>query len=156
MIRSNILAAAMLLAAATMSAAGLRSMVIETKDGNGMTVNLSSELVTRFSDGDMILKGDYVDVTVPLSTVKGWIYSDSVVDKVETAVEDNLELTDNGDRITLTGLADASDVSLYSLAGQLIRRDRVSGEYTLGLSELANGVYVLSVNNQSFKIAVNR
>lgn len=157
MMKFKFLSVAMMLAAVTASAETFRSMVIETYDGNDMTINLSSELTTTFADGEMLFKGDNVNVAVPMAAVKGWSYSNNVYDAVaDNVAEDGVSLSDRGDCIVIYGLKDASQVSLCTVDGRVLLNEKVSGEYTLGLTDLVKGVYVLTVNKQSFKIAVNR
>lgn len=152
----KMLVAAMLLSAMGVSAEAYRSVVITTKSGEDFTVNLSSQLSTTFADGNMVFTDTYVDVTVPMAEVTGWYYSNTVVVEAESPVAEEVNIDHNGATIDLTGLKDNSRVSLTAIDGRTVMEATASQAFTVDLSGLTTGVYVLTVNNQSYKIAVNR
>ncbi len=152
----KMLVAAMLLCSLGVSAESFRSMVVNTKSGEGFTVNLSSQLSTTFVDGNLVLTDTYVDVTVPMSEVTGWYYSNTVVDVAEAPVAEDVNITHSGATIDIAGLKDNSRVSLIAIDGRKVMEATPSQSYTVDLSGLTPGVYVLTVNDQSYKIAVNR
>lgn len=139
-------------------AEGYRYMVIDTSLGSSMTVKLSSDLSTTFNVGEMILKSDYLYLELPLSFVKSWRYVSNVFNGLDDILNynDDVTLTDTGDCITIDGLSDNSKIQLSTLAGQILVSDEASESYTLPLDRLTNGIYIVAVNNRTFKISVDR
>ena len=152
----KMLVAAMLLGSLSVSAESYRIMVVTTKSGEDFTVNLTSQLSTTFVGGVMILSDIYVHVGVPMSDVTGWYYSNTVVDEAESPVADDVNVAHNGASIDINGLKDNSRLSLVTIDGRVVMDATASQTFTVDLSGLTNGVYVLTVNDQSYKIAVNK
>ena len=152
----KMLVAAMLLGSLSVSAESYRSMVVTTKSGEDFTVNLTSQLSTTFVGGVMILSDIYVHVGVHMSDVTGWYYSNTVVDEAESPVADDVNVAHNGASIDINGLKDNSRLSLVTIDGRVVMEATASQTFTVDLSGLTNGVYVLTVNDQSYKIAVNK
>ena len=60
----------------------------------------------------------------------------------------------NSDRIILSNLPEGSTVTLCSIDGRIVKSSRAEGDYELSISELPKGIYVLTYNKNTLKIAV--
>lgn len=156
MIRLYLIGITIFLAIFTASGAGFRSMIVEMKDSHGMKVNLSSELGISFANEEIIIAGSDFEIALPLSSIKKWTYSEDSFDSAETIQKDRLTLKNNGDSLLVSGLDGDSLISLYTLSGKELTAERATDTCSIPISGLPGGIYILRVNNQSFKIALNR
>lgn len=148
--------AAVLMTAIAATAAGYnRSMIITTVEGEEMTVSLSPALSVAFSESEMLVKSESVDLALPLSSIKGWTYRTEAHEPGIDTRGDNIMLDRAGDSIIIRGISDGALVILCSADGRIRAKEMSTGDYALNLSGLERGVYVLTVNKQSFKIVVN-
>lgn len=56
------------------------------------------------------------------------------------------------DAIRISGLQEDSKIALYNMQGDVVRRQRASGDVSLGVGALSNGVYILSINGETIKV----
>lgn len=124
-------------------AASYKSIIVNQSDGSEMKV-------TTCTKGDIVL---------PVIDIKNWTFSTSAgSDDVWTGIElptaSGTNCILNSDRIILSNLPEGSTVSLCSIDGRIVKSSRAEGDYELSISELPKGIYVLTYNKNTLKIAV--
>lgn len=75
----------------------------------------------------------------------------SAIDKPATS-SNTLKLSSNDGCLTVAGLDAPTQLSLYSQSGASVMQINGYQGASVSLSSLPNGIYVLKVNNQTFKI----
>ena len=133
-------------------------------DGKLLAVDSpSAKVVESFSLGD-ISKLSFADgkmkVTMSDKSVKEVALNTQLVlkfDGVETSIkgvannETKLQVAYDGNNISVAGLAKAANAAIYSVGGQKIVDLKAWNGSPVNVGSLANGVYILKVNNKSFK-----
>ena len=72
------------------------------------------------------------------------------IDNVKTDKNGNIEIAYDGRTIKVSG-CDAGQLMVFDIAGRPVIRESVSGESVISTDNLASGVYILKVNNKTFK-----
>ena len=131
------------------------SLVVWAKDGSKVAFALSKKPKITFTEVDLQITGQGIDVSYALDNMVRFTYE---VVNYETAIKDiqtekvNFKLT--GESLLFPELKANSTVSIYSLNGTLVfnKTIRMAGEYSFPLSGLNSGVYVVTVNGLTYKI----
>ena len=159
MVSTVLLAASAVFAAGT----GYRSIAVKHADHHLSVITIESGMTTKTSDGNLELSSDKGAITIPLSDVRNWTFSteEGSSDKwasIGGVSEDSavtIQLQEGC--ITLGNLPEGSSVSLTAINGVgVAAANSVSGEYTIPTDTLTKGIYILTVNNRSFKVALSR
>ena len=145
----------------TAMGAGYKSVVINQPGGGFMAVTIEDGMSTKISDGNLVLTSSKGDIILPVSDVQNWTFSteggsNDLWAGVELPSGDEVSYVQQADRIVFANLPVNSEVSLVSMDGRVVNRSKVSGSYELPLTGLQKGVYVLTFNDKSVKIAVAR
>lgn len=134
-----------------------KGMLISKTDGSTVALDMASDMETTVVDNNLVFskggKGGTDVVTVPVAQVKTWKFSQtSVAGLSEVAVAEQMQLV--GKTVIIDGLKAATPVQVISASGQTVLSTVATGRCELSLEGLAAGVYVISYNNQTLKIAV--
>lgn len=148
-------ASAFLLAVSAMSAAGYKSIVLTKTDGSEVKIALSDKLETTVSGDNLVFadNGENV-VSVPVTQLASWDFSTQVTTAAINTLSGENGCRVAGNVVTITGLSKGTVVGVVAMNGTTVMQVSADGECTLDLSELAKGVYVVTYNNQTVKIAV--
>lgn len=149
---------------ASAAATDYKSIVVNRTDGTLTRITIESNMTTSISDGEFVLSCAKGEIYIPMVETRNWSFSTERGDADELwagveAVEtdgNSIELIWIGNSLTVRGLAHDSRVTLVGMDGRVVKSVVASGEITLDLGGCQKGVYVLTVNNQSFKIALTR
>lgn len=133
--------------------ANYHTVTVTVKEGESMSFRLADELTVRFNDLEMTISSPNFDNTViiPKENISEFIHSTAGINDV-TADASAPEFADG--MLSFTNLPEGSIINVFNTAGQLIKSETASGCYQLPLSTLAAGIYVVTVNKSTFKIAV--
>ena len=131
-----------------------KGMLISKTDGSTVALDMASDMETTVVDNNLVFsKGGTDAVTVPVAQVKTWKFSKNSVSGVdEVAAASQLSLT--GKTVVIDGLKAATPVQVISASGQTVLSTVATGRCELSLEGLAAGVYVISYNTHTLKIAV--
>lgn len=129
-------------------------LVVWAKDGTQIAYALAEKPKVTFTETDLVIKTDSVEVNYSLENMARFTYENE-----ETVPITNLQTGKNsfklaGESLLFPSLKANSTVSLYSLNGTLVlnKTVRTAGEYSFPLSGLNAGVYVVTVNGLTYKI----
>ena len=141
-------------------AADYRSVVFNKTDGTSLALTVESGMTTLVTPGFITLSCDKGVISLPTSELKGWTFSkelgvDFDVAGVDTPEADSrLDVALGAGELTLNGLAASSKVMLTAVNGQVVVSAVASDSYTIPTGNLTSGVYILTVNDKSLKIAL--
>ena len=137
------------------SAAFADDMVLQVwkSDGQVININLNEEPKTTYSDGNLVITTTKTTVTYPLESVRRYTYA-SASTGIETPKSVSSVLSSDGETLTFTNLKAGTSIKLYNVAGQLLRTITSGAESstTVSVSQLPTGVYVVKVNDATYKI----
>lgn len=121
-------------------------------DGQVMSINLNDNPRTTYNDGNLVIQTDKNSVTYPLEQVRRYTYVTST--GIESSPSISAAFTNDGETLTFTGLKPHTPISLYNVAGVLLKtfesNDR--SKTVISASHLPVGVYVVKVNGGTYKI----
>lgn len=153
-------------ASLTGSAAGYSSVVVHCTDGTSVCIAMESDMQARVLLSTLELSCQKGYIEFPAADVNKLTFSTEPGDNTlwglsaigDVAVDGSIEpgVTRDGSVIRVTNLPDGSKVSVVTMAGAVVTSAVVSGEYTMPVDDFTAGVYIVTVNDKSFKIAINR
>jgi hypothetical protein len=143
--KKSLLFAFILCAAQIVSAAGFNTVVVSMKDGTSKNIHLTETSQITFT-GTAI---DFGGTSVNRANIVKFAYT---FDSSVASINANAQKPFNkiGDELVFNT---AANVALFSIDGRMITRQAVQSGSSLSISSLANGVYIVKVNNSSYKIA---
>ena len=132
------------------------SLIVHTKDGSQVAFLLSERPKVSFSDGYLLISSSEADATYPLSDVLMFTFEEieSEATGLSLLPADENSFALEGGAIVVTGLKEGSTAKVYTIGGITIHSEKVDGgTWTYSLSSLSSGVYIISINGKTFKIA---
>ena len=72
------------------------------------------------------------------------------IDNVKSEKDGNIEIAYDGRTIKVSG-CDAAQLRVFDIAGRPVISENIIGEASVSTDNLASGVYILRVNNKTFK-----
>lgn len=144
-----------LIAAVTALMASADDWVLQVwqTDGQVLKIKLEDEPTTSYVDGQLVITTLTNTVSFPLENVRRYTYAEypSGLDMQKVA---NITFSNDGETITFTGLKPNTEVALYNVAGQMLRRVVADGSsrVSMTVSDLIMGVYIVKADNVTYKI----
>ena len=146
----------------TVAAKGYQSVVVNKSDATVLAIQGEQGMKSTVSDDILrftLPNDSYIEL--PLNEVTGWEYSEQTGDAQWTSISGITVNPDVVVRQTATGIAimnlpENSTATLTAINGVTVKSIKASGNCEINYDGLQNGVYLLSFNNQTIKIALNR
>lgn len=133
----------------SMWAAGYSTVCVNLTDGSQVKIMMAESLKLTFNQNELVATGSDSDVTVPKANIVNFTHlSESGVDGVESGPDYTFV---NG-VMEFSNLPSQSVIAVYDQSGRTMLREVAEGYYTLSLNRFSKGVYVVTVNNVSYKI----
>ena len=113
------------------------------------------EPTVTFGDNQLIITTNFMEVdTYDLSNIRKITYLYDDGSGINDIVAEKAVMKFTGEDIVFTALKKGTDISVYAVNGMLMMKKNVAdnGDCTLSLSGLSQGVYVINVSGQTFKI----
>ncbi len=130
---------------------GDRMPVAEFKLEYGATVT--------FNEGQIIITNDVADIIFDRNLDEVWKltyrnYVDPNPSSIQSIVDDVNNMKYDGNAILFPALKAGSNVAVFATNGMVLINKNITtdGEYSLPLSDLSQGVYIVNVNGKTFKI----
>ena len=122
-------------------------------DGQTMSINLSEEPRTTYSDGNLVIMTTKTTVTFPLEKVKKFTYRDASNGINQPNVV-KAAFSADGETLSFSDLKSGTTILLYNVAGQLLRSvtPDSGNRAVVSVSQLPTGVYVVKMNDATYKI----
>ena len=126
-------------------------------DGQKIEFMLDYGVTITFDDDQLIITNDVADI-IPFDLDNTWKLTYAAVGGDGTGVqslsEDLNTVQFNGQNIMFQHLKAGSKVSVYAVNGMLMMNKTIAsdGELTVDLSNFSQGVYVVNVNNKTYKV----
>lgn len=129
-----------------------QTLVIIQQDNSKIYYNLDEEPLTTFTPDDLVIKTQSTTISYPLNTIKQFMYEKGATG-VEEVSRDGICISQDGNRIVVTGLPSGKSVTLYSTDGYQIAKQVSDGSQRtiLSLSQLPSGVYIVKADNITYK-----
>lgn len=131
------------------------SVTVHLKDRTTVQVNLSDDFTVRFNDVEMTLRGSSLEntVTIPKENIDRFEHSTGTA-AITDADADGLKPVFIAGAMVFGNLPAGSSVQVFDASGRNLVNDTAADRYTLDFARFAPGIYLVKVNNNSYKIAV--
>lgn len=148
----KILSTAILSGAALMAGAtGYNTLKVHLLDGTKVDVSLSEDLRLNFDKENLLANDGITSVSIERAKIARFEHSyTSGVNGVASGKDVNF----SNNTLYFASLPAGSQIRVYSSAGEIVAEAQAEGTYTLPLDGLASGTYIVSVNQNSFKILI--
>lgn len=148
-----LLFAIMALVALTALAARYNVVSVNLTDGSHVDIVLTDGLQLNFSETHLVATGGTAEVSVEKSRIADFTH------RLDESALDATKVTGEGfsyadGYLHFTSLPAGSTISIYTTGGALLCSEVASGSHSIPVSTLSAGVYVVRVNNVSYKISV--
>lgn len=142
-----------LLLAAIVARADEQKLQIWLSTGKVMTIKLSENPSTRYVDGNLVIQSSNANISFPLEQVKKYTYSANPA-AISSPEVLGCEFSLDGETLTFTGLKRGTEITVYSLSGQLLRQQTTGSEAVtvVSVSSFPTGVYLVKINGVTYKI----
>jgi hypothetical protein len=129
------------------------TLVVTTTDGMEQTYQLTEESQLYFENGEiLVIEDGNSTITLPLSQIHKIVCAE--VTGTSEHILSKLQLFPNPSRnsFLIFNLTGSHHASIYSLDGRLVKSFEAVEGQLIDISELAPGMYLLHIENQTFKI----
>lgn len=132
----------------------VKNLAVWTKDGTKVVYSLSENPKITFTETDLLITTNGVEITYSLENMARFVYEKSDATGLTDLCTDETPFNFNGEYLLFPSLKANSIVSIYNLNGTLAFKKGVTtaGEYAFSLSNLGRGVYIVNVNGLTYKI----
>lgn len=155
MMRKVLMPLFLLLFSSMMLAQEYNNVVVTLTDGTSRTISLSEKPIVTIANGKLVIKTDMSTTEFDRANVARFNFVSDLVGIDEISSDDN-EVIKDGDNLYFSNLPEDSLIKIYTADGSLVKNMTVSGAYKISLADFSAGVYIVSVNGVSTKIAVTR
>lgn len=155
MMRKVLIPLFLLLFSSMMLAQEYNNVVVTLTDGTSRTISLSEKPIVTIANGKLVIKTDMSTTEFDRANVARFNFVSDLVGIDEISSEDN-EVIKDGDNLYFSNLPEDSLIKIYTADGSLVKNITASGAYKISLADFSAGVYIVSVNGVSTKIAVTR
>ena len=131
--------------------------VWNTSDGSPVGTFSFSDFqpTVTFEDGQLVVTTQFLDVYLyDLNDVRKLTYLFDDGSGINDVMAEKALMKFNGTDIVFIALEKGTDIMVYAANGMLMMKKNVAdaGDYTLSLSDLNQGVYLINVNGKTLKI----
>ena len=155
MMRKVLMPLFLLLFSSMMLAQEYNNVVVTLTDGTSRTISLSEKPIVTIANGKLVIKTDMSTTEFDRANVARFNFVSDLVGIDEISSDDN-EVIKDGDNLYFSNLPENSLIKIYTADGSLVKSMTASGAYKIFLAEFSAGVYIVSVNGVSTKIAITR
>ena len=131
-------------------------LVIETNNSKKHSYSLEDNPVISFNNDILVIKTDKIELSYPISDIAKYYFTkeDTGISSVNGDVNNIHFNYTNTDFLLIEGIASEDNVNVYEINGRTCHVDivRNSNSITIELKTLPKGIYLVKVNNHSFKL----
>ncbi len=136
-----------------------QSVQLNYNDNSSMLIHIEGDMTTKFDDGNLLMQCNKGDIAVPVSKLKSFSFStlpgsDKEWMGIESIFSETITVTLDGSTLSLRNLNPGTRVAVTDMAGQTVKTLTASGDVDIPVNDLHKGIYVVTVNNKSIKIAL--
>ena len=155
MMRKVLMPLFLLLFSSMMLAQEYNNVVVTLTDGTSRTISLSEKPIVTIANGKLVIKTDMSTTEFDRANVARFNFVSDVVGVDRISSDDNGVIKEV-DNLYFSKLPENSLIKIYTADGSLVKNMTASGAYKISLADFSAGVYIVSVNGVSTKIAVTR
>ena len=131
-----------------------QKLIVWMKNGQKVEFNLAEEPETTFEDGKLVIKTTKTTVYYLLENVLRYTYDGDITDVVGPKLRPNeIRFMQSADQMAFDGLADGTQLEIYSLDGMKLGTMQAKGgvRTTVSFSNRPAGTYIVKVGDATYK-----
>ncbi|MBO7067521.1 MAG: T9SS type A sorting domain-containing protein [Bacteroidaceae bacterium] len=131
-----------------------QKLIVWMKNGQKVEFNLAEEPETTFEDGKLVIKTTKTTVYYLLENVLRYTYDGDITDVVGPKLRPNeIRFMQSTDQMAFDGLADGTQLEIYSLDGMKLGTMQAKGgvRTTVSFSNRPAGTYIVKVGDATYK-----
>lgn len=138
------------------SAQTYNGVTLTMRDGSESIINFIGEQPTiKFSENKLLIITDESTTEFSRTDIAKLNYNEGA--GIDNINQNSTSITYNGDAIIFAGLPSNSTLAIYSIDGKLVKSENLTdNNYILPFNNLAQGVYIVTINGVSTKISISR
>lgn len=132
----------------------ITQLVIWAKDGTNVAYALAEKPKVTFTKTDLVITSNGIEVNYALENLARFTYGNSSITGIVDLKNGETSFKIDGELLLFPSLKANSTIAIYSTNGTLVFKQTVrkDGEYSLPISNLNTGVYMVTVNGLTYKI----
>jgi len=132
----------------------LLTLIVELKNGSQTAFFLKDKPQVKFEGTNLKVTSTAGDVTFLLADVKTFTYAKKDPTGIDEQVAEPTGVAFQNNVLVISQLKANAAVCVYAMDGKLVRQLKATryGTYRLNLSELPSGLYLVKVENTTYKI----
>ena len=131
-------------------------LVIETNNSKKHSYSLEDNPVISFNNDILVIKTDKIELSYPISDIAKYYFTkeDTGISSVNGDVNNIHFNYTNTDFLLIEGIAEEDNVNVYEINGRTchVNITRSNDSVIIELKNLPKGIYLVKVNNHSFKL----
>lgn len=138
--------------ALTPSTSESQNLIVWLKSGEKVRYNLEESPKTTFTQTSIVIETNSIKVDYSLNQVIKYTYEKTTTD-VKSSKMDEMIVSQEGNNLIFNNLKKGSTIQIYSLDGTLLETKNSNTNSTIiSLSNYPNNVYLVKINNTTYKI----
>jgi len=130
-------------------------LIISGIDGSSKIISLSDRPKVTFEENKLSINTLDVTIELDIQKVKDFKFADTAsIDNIIDDTETGNEISIDGDIITIAPNKNDITIEIFNVNGVIVKSKYVESGLieTLSISDLENGIYIISTPQQAFKI----
>ena len=131
-----------------------KTIIVTTLDGTTMEYLIDEDTKIKVEKPYLVIETDNVVLNYELENMKNLRYGKKFIsDGIEDVIVENGQPFQYKDEtLFFKDLPENSQVGIFTLDGKTVVNHQCSGEASLSLNSLPSGMYIVKINNESYKI----
>lgn len=127
-------------------------ILVTLVDGTTATVSFDEKPIIKFQPDKLVVQTDVATTEFNRANVARFNYITEDLSGIDVIAHEQAQIKNNGDALYFNNLPTGSEIMLYSTEGKLLKQCAAIGNYTINITDLPSGIYIVSVNGISTKI----
>ena len=130
-----------------------QTIIVTTLDGTTMEYYLDNDTKVRIEKPNLVIETENVVLNYELENMKQVRYGKKfVTDGIHSATIGDNPFTLKDETLFFKDLAENTQIGIYTTDGKTVVSRQCSGDASLSLNSLTAGMYIVKINNESYKI----
>lgn len=136
------------------SAEGYNCLRVSLSDGSTVTIVMSDDLKVSFTDENLVAAGRFADVQIAKNDIDTFEHIYDASSSISDATVGGTTMSRQGNSLNFSNLPSNTTLHVFDTAGREVMTENAGGDFELSLDGLTPGIYIVVVNNQSYKVVI--
>lgn len=136
------------------SAEGYNCLKVNLSDGSTVTIVMSDDLKVSFTDENLVATGTFADVQIAKNDIDTFEHIYDEASSISDATVGGTTMSRQGNSLNFSNLPANTTLHVFDTAGREVMTGNAVGDYELSLDGLTPAIYIVVVNNQSYKVVI--